>query len=139
MNTIIRIKVDDGAYLPTKGYYADAGIDLRCKNTYWVSAHSFETIDTGVHIQIDRGFAGLIVAKSGLNRKGLTATGLVDAEYTGTVEVVVHNKSDSDYYFERGEKVAQLVVIPIPEVAILYDPVLKEGERAANGFSSTGK
>lgn len=139
MNTIVRIKVDDGAYLPTKGYYADAGIDLRCMNIEVVPAHSYIVIDTGVHVQIDRGYAGLIVAKSGLNRWGITATGLVDAEYTGAIEVVVHNKGDEDYMFEKGQKVAQLVVIPVPEVGILYDPVLNEGERAANGFGSTGQ
>lgn len=139
MNTIVTVSIEDCAFLPTKGYYADAGLDLRCMHREAVPAHSFETIDTGVHLLIERGYAGLIVAKSGLNRKGLTATGLVDANYTGTVEVVVHNKGDEDYIFQRGEKVAQVMIVQVPEVGIIYDPVLNEGVRGDNGFGSTGQ
>ena len=82
----------------------------------------------------------LIVSKSGLNVKyGITSTGLIDEGYTGAIRVRLYNKSPEDYQIHIGDKISQLVVIPV-----LYEPVeivdaIEGGERGDNGFGSTGR
>ena len=138
----MKIILDVGAYLPTYAHDADAGMDLRTPVAFIVPAHGSYTVDTGVHIQIPVGQVGFIKAKSGLNVKGgLTATGVVDSGFSGSIRVKLYNHSDEDYMFSRGDKITQLVLLYIakPENGFEVVDHFDETERGDNGFGSTGR
>ena len=138
----MKIILDVGAYLPTYAHDADAGMDLRTPVAFIVPAHGSYTVDTGVHIQIPLGQVGFIKSKSGLNVKGgLTATGVVDSGFSGSIRVKLYNHSDEDYMFSRGDKITQLVLLYIakPENGFEVVDHFEETERGDNGFGSTGR
>ena len=138
----MKIILDVGAYLPTYAHDADAGMDLRTPVAFIVPAHGSYTVDTGVHIQIPVGQVGFIKSKSGLNVKGgLTATGVVDSGFSGSIRVKLYNHSDEDYMFSRGDKITQLVLLYIAKPDNGFDIVdhFEETERGDNGFGSTGR
>ena len=136
----MKVKINDGAYLPTRAHPTDAGLDLRSIHRESIPPHEARTIHTGVHVQLPKGTCGLMVSKSGLNVKSdITSTGLIDEGYTGEVLVRLRNHSDKYYDVMPGDKVSQLVVIPC-----LYEPVelveeIDGGERSNDGFGSTGR
>ena len=138
----MKIILDVGAYMPTYAHGADAGMDLRTPVAFIVPAHGSYTVDTGVHIQIPVGQVGFIKSKSGLNVKcGLTATGVVDSGFAGSIRVKLYNHSDEDYMFSRGDKITQLVLLYIakPENGFEIVDNFEETERGDNGFGSTGR
>ena len=138
----MKIILDVGAYLPTYAHDDDAGMDLRTPVAFIVPAHGSYTVDTGVHIQIPVGQVGFIKSKSGLNVKGgLTATGVVDSGFSGSIRVKLYNHSDEDYMFSRGDKITQLVLLYIakPENGFEVVDHFEETERGDNGFGSTGR
>ena len=138
----MKIILDVGAYLPTYAHDADAGMDLRTPVAFIVPAHGSYTVDTGVHIQIPVGQVGFIKSKSGLNVKGgLTATGVVDSGFSGSIRVKLYNHSDEDYMFSRGDKITQLVLLYIAKPDNGFEVVdhFEETERGDNGFGSTGR
>lgn len=101
-------------------------------------------IPTGIAIEIPhRHLAGLIFPRSGLAAKhGITlanAVGVIDSDYKGEIIVAVHNQSNHNYTISPGERIAQLVFLPVYEA--VFEPVeeLEETERGAGGFGSTGK
>lgn len=136
----MKIKLDSGAIAPTRAHDTDAGLDLYSPIEINIPSGWSRYINTGVHIQLPHGTAGLIVSKSGLNVKhGITSTGLIDEGYTGAIRVRLYNKSPEDYQIHIGDKISQLIVIPV-----LYEPVeivdsIEGGERGDNGFGSTGR
>ena len=82
----------------------------------------------------------MVKSKSGLNVKhGLTSVGVIDVGYTGSIRVKLYNHSSKDYCIKRGDKVSQLVIMPIltPELELVDE--LEDTERGANGFGSTGR
>lgn len=135
----MRIALDQGAYMPVRAHDTDAGLDLRTPMDVTVPAHGSAVIDTGVHVQIPQDCAGLLVSKSGLNvRYGVTTTGLIDEGYTGSIVVKVYNDSDTDGYFYAGDKITQLVIIPVRYVRVEIVDAIDGGERGGAGFGSTG-
>lgn len=139
----INYMLDEGAFEPLHGHTADAGFDLRLPNNgdvvYILSGQS-AIIDTGVHFEIPEGYVGFIKSKSGLNvKKGLQAEGVIDAGYTGSVVVKLYNHGDSDVIFTSGDKITQIVFLPIPKVELNKVDVFAETERGDKGFGSTGR
>lgn len=136
----MKIKLDDGAFVPTRAHEHDGGMDLYAMEDQIVPANESAIFDTGVHVQLPSGTAGLLVSKSGLNVKhGLTSEGLIDEGYTGSIVVKLYNNSGFDYRVHRGDKISQLVILPIitPEVELVDE--LEDTERGTGGFGSTGK
>ena len=121
----------------------DAGIDLRSPIDTAVLPRSSVIIDTGVHVQIPHRCAGLLVSKSGLNVKNsITSTGLIDEGYTGAITVKLYKSGDDIHHIQRGDKITQLVVLPVEHVGIHFVSDLKEfgwTERGNKGFGSTGR
>lgn len=135
----MKIALDKGAYMPVRAHGTDAGLDLRTPVDVTVPAHGSAVIDMGVRVQLPQDCAGLLVSKSGLNvRHGVTTTGLIDEGYTGSIVVKAYNDSDTDAHFGAGDKVTQLVVIPVLYVAVEVVEAIDGGERGAAGFGSTG-
>lgn len=137
----MKIVLDKGAYMPTKAHKDDAGFDLRTPEIVLVPARGSATIDTGVHIQLPKKTTGFLKSKSGLNVKyGITSEGVIDVGYTGSIRVKLYNHSDEDYMFLAGDKITQLVILPIkaPKRLKLVEK-LKERDRGNNGFGSSGR
>lgn len=137
----MKILLDNGAYMPTRAHEYDAGLDLYARETQIVPAKESAVFDTGVHIEIPQGHAGFLKSKSGLNVKhGLTSEGVIDCGYTGSIVVKLYNNSGYDYKVEKGNKISQLVILPI---AYGFDlelvDSLEDTERGNGGFGSTGK
>lgn len=136
----MEIMLDDGAYMPSRTYSSDAGLDLRTPRSVTVPSYGSAVIDTGVHVALPHGCAGLIVSKSGLNvRHGITSTGLVDEGYTGSIMVKLYNNNGEDYRFEAGDKVTQLVVIPVVREPLEQVSAFNPTKRGDAGFGSTGR
>lgn len=136
----INVMLDDGAIEPTRAHEYDAGLDLYAREDFTVPAHGSAIHDTGVHIEIPKGYAGILESKSGLNVKhNITGTGTIDCGYMGSVVTKLYNHGNYDYAFKRGEKIIQLVLkrIATPRVKVVESFV--ETERGNNGFGSTGK
>ena len=118
----------------------DAGMDLYAREDACIQRWCRHSFDTGVHIQIPQGYAGIVTGKSGLDHKhGITCHGLVDAGYTGSVRVNMYNCSDVDYQVNAGDKIAQLVIVPVLTPALLQVDEIDGGERGDAGFGSTGR
>lgn len=136
----IKVKLDPGAYLPEYAHDADAGMDLRSPRDVYIMPNSSRTIDTGVHIAIPPGMVGMLKSKSGLNVKhGLLNTGVIDSGYTGSIVVKLYNHTYSAYFVKQGDKISQLVILPVIHAQLELVDELEETERGENGFGSTGK
>lgn len=136
----MEIMLDNGAYMPSRGHRTDAGLDLRTPKAVTVPAYESVAVDTGVHVVLPHGCAGLLVSKSGLNvRYGITSTGLIDEGYTGSIVVNLYNNKGEDYAFKAGDKISQLVVIPVVCEPLEQVSVFNRTERGDNGFGSTGR
>lgn len=146
MNTDkIKVVLDNGAYMPEKAHDTDAGFDLRAPYDFEVPEMEIytagsATIDTGVHIQLPKGTVGMIKSKSGLNVKhSLIAEGVIDVGFTGSIVVKIYNLSSKPYHFKKGDKITQLVIMPIVENELEQVDSLEDTERGNGGFGSTGK
>ena len=135
------VKLDSFACPPTRAHAEDAGLDLRSPYECVVNARESKVIDTGVHVSLPCGTAGLLVSKSGLNvEHDITSTGLIDSGYTGSIKVKLYNHGTDDYHIHRGDKVTQMVIIPvmIPNRMVLVEEV-GDTERGDGGFGSSGR
>lgn len=137
----MKVKLDDGAIIPTRAHDLDAGYDIYARETQIVPAKESAVFDTGVHVAIPAGYYGAIKSKSGLNVKhGVTGEGgVIDAGYTGSIVVKLYNHSGFDYKVNKGDKISQLIIQAIitPEIEVVDS--LEETERGNNGFGSTGR
>lgn len=136
----MKIVLDEGAYEPIRAHEADAGLDLLSPYCFILDAHSSIVIDTGVHIELPKSTVGMLKSKSGLNIKhGIIGDGTIDEGYTGSIRVKLYNLSDRPYNIMRGDKIIQLVIMPILRPQIEVVDRLEETERGENGFGSTGR
>lgn len=135
----LQVKLDKGAYMPTRAHDDDAGWDIRTPKDLLLTDKA--TIDTGVHILIPKGYVGMLKAKSGLNVKyDIVGEGVIDAGYTGSIVVKLYClQVGRGYYFRKGDKIIQLVVIPIPDTEMEVVNFFVETERGNNGFGSSGR
>lgn len=136
----IRVVLDYGAKMPSKAYDTDAGFDLYSRDDKVVKAHNSAIFDTGVHIELPKNTTGFIKSKSGLNVKhNIMSMGVVDVGYTGSITVKLYNLGDTDYEVSKGDKISQLVILPIVNRGLIETTMINGGLRADNGFGSTGK
>lgn len=136
----MKIMLDKGAKCPTRAHPQDAGLDLYSPIDIAVEGFGHAVIDTGVHVDIPAGYVGLLMSKSGLNvRHSITSEGVIDEGYTGSIVVKLYNHRYSRYCVCKGDKISQLLIVPVlkPELEIVY--ALDETERGDKGFGSTGR
>lgn len=136
----MKIKLDKGAYMPERAHDADAGYDLRTPIGIEILSHGSITVDTGVHMAIPKGYVGFLKSKSGLDvNYNLTGTGVVDSGYTGSIKVKLYNHSKMSHAFAKGDKLIQIVLLPIftPELELVDE--LDDTDRGENGFGSSGR
>lgn len=136
----MKIVLEKGAYKPYKAHPEDAGFDLMARECQIVPAQGSAIFDTGVHIEIPQGFVGFLKSKSGLNVKhGITSEGVIDAGYTGSICVKLYNSSRVPYAVEKGDKISQLIILPIFNDEVEVVDSLDETARGNNGFGSSGR
>lgn len=136
----MKIKLDEGAYMPLRAHETDAGLDLRTPVDVTVPAHGSVVVDTLTHVELPQGCAGLLVSKSAPNvRDCITSTGLIDEGYTGSIVVRLYNNGGKTVHFMAGSKVTQLVVIPVVYERVELVDSINGGERGDAGFGSTGR
>lgn len=136
----MKIKLDEGAKMPTRAHSTDAGLDLYAREDQVVPARGWAKFDTGVHIELPFGTVGMLKSKSGLNVKhGLVSEGVIDVGYTGSIVVKLYNHSDADYYVAAGDKISQLVILPILTPSLDLVDTLDDTDRGDNGFGSSGR
>lgn len=136
----MKIKLDAGAHIPTRAHNTDAGLDIRAIDGRTVPARGSVTFDTGVHIELPEGTVGFLKSKSGLNvNHGITSEGVIDVGYTGSIRVKLYNNSDVDYEVKAGDKISQLVILPICTPTLELVDSLDETERGTGGFGSSGR
>ena len=138
-----KVYLDEGAKMPSRAHSDDAGYDIYARETKCIPAGGSAVFDTGVHIDIAKGFYGEIKSKSGLCVKhDLTATGVIDSGYKGAIVVKLTNHGKDDYIVVAGDKIAQLVISAFAAPALVQVEELSklgESERGSNGFGSTGR
>ena len=135
----IKVKLDDWAFMPTRAHKTDAGLDLYSPCFGIIPPNESLCFDTGVHIEIPEGYVGMIKSKSGLNVKnGITSEGVIDSGYTGSMVVKLYNHGYEIVEIRKGQKISQLVILPIitPELELVDE--LEATERGNGGFGSTG-
>ena len=144
MNSVRVKKLKEGAIIPTYGSQEAAGADLyACLDAdVEIQPGCSAFIPTGLAMEIPKGYAGLIYARSGMACKRDLApankVGVIDSDYRGEFIVVLHNHGLQPQIVKHGERVAQLVITPVlaPSFEIVDD--LTSTERASGGFGSTG-
>lgn len=163
----MRITLDKGAIMPTRAHDTDAGLDLYSRESKVVPAGGSAVFDTGVHIALPRKWyvseivselspynenvalhqlhefdiqtVGFLKSKSGLNVKhNITSDGVIDMGYTGSIVVKLYNHGKEDYQVNAGDKISQLVILPILTPSLELADKLEETERGNQGFGSTG-
>ena len=135
-------RLRDDAVLPERAYSGDAGLDLAACERVELAPGERATVPTGLAVAIPEGFAGFVQPRSGLAaRHGLTVVnspGLVDSGYRGELRVALLNTDPREaFVVEPGMRIAQLVVVPIPEVDPVEVDELPESERGVRGFGSS--
>jgi len=136
----VKIKLDKNAYMPKRAHATDAGADIRTPKAFVLPAHCSKVVHTGVHIETPPNCVTMVKSKSGLYIKnGITVTGVIDEGFTGEVVVKLINHGPHDMPFAVGDKIAQLVIMPVfyPEFEQVDE--IEGGERGDNGYGSTGR
>jgi dUTP pyrophosphatase len=135
-------RLRDDAVVPERAYAGDAGLDLSACERIELRPGERALIGTGLAVAIPEGYAGFVQPRSGLAaRHGLTVVnspGLVDSGYRGELRVVLLNTDGTEpFVVEPGMRIAQLVVLPIPEMELVEVEELPPSERGVRGFGSS--
>ena len=137
-------RLREDAILPERAYVGDAGLDLAACERHELGPGERAVVPTGLAVAIPEGYAGFVQPRSGLaSRHGITIVntpGLVDSGYRGELRVVLLNTDRSEpFVVEPGMRIAQLVVLPVPEVELVEVEELPESERGVRGFGSSSR
>lgn len=133
-------KLSPLAKLPNRAHATDAGADLFALERTVLPPHKISSVRTGVAVELPKNTAGIIWGKSSVESKGIKAmAGLIDEPYRGELLVCMYNLNESEFVFEAGQKVAQLVVFPVLYPAFEEVRELSDTERGEGRFGSTGK
>jgi dUTP pyrophosphatase len=144
--TSIRVKIlREGATLPTYGTAEAAGADLYAclEKELIIEPGKTAFVPTGIALEVPKGCAGLIYARSGMAcKRGLAPAnkvGVVDSDYRGEILVALHNHGQQSQSVENGERVAQFLITPVLTPAYEAVEELSDTVRSGGGFGSTGK
>jgi dUTP pyrophosphatase len=137
-------KLKDEARLPTRAHDGDAGVDLYACEAAHLGPGERWSVGTGVAVEIPEGHAGLVLPRSGLARDHgialVNSPGLIDAGYRGEVRVLLLNTDPAEIFrLEAGERIAQLVIVPIELAEPVEVEALAESARGDGGFGSSGR
>ncbi len=132
-------KLNKDAKLPSRANPKDAGLDLFALEDVFCDIGNSCTVHTGIAVNIDGGYFAMVSDKSSVARTGFKVTaGVVDAGYTGEVSVELLNVVGAHKLIKKGQKVAQLLILPIVLPEVLEVDELPKGDRGDKGWGSSG-
>jgi dUTP diphosphatase len=142
VSRIVFRRLREGAVVPQRAYPGDAGLDLAAAESVELGPGERAVVSTGLAVAIPEGYAGFVQPRSGLAAEhGLSvvnAPGLIDSGYRGEVRVVLLNTDrERTFSVQAGMRIAQLVVLPVPELEVDEVEELPESERGERGFGSS--
>ncbi|HEX5713901.1 MAG TPA: dUTP diphosphatase [Solirubrobacterales bacterium] len=137
-------KLKEGATLPTRAHEGDAGLDLYANEAAHIGPGERWSVGTGVGVEIPAGHAGLVLPRSGLARDHgialVNSPGLIDSGYRGELRVLLLNTDPAETFrVEAGDRIAQLVLVPVALATPVEVDSLAESARATGGFGSSGR
>jgi dUTP pyrophosphatase len=137
-------RLREDAVLPERAYAGDAGLDLAACEQHELGPGERAVVPTGLAVAIPEGYAGFVQPRSGLAAKHgisvVNAPGLVDCGYRGELRVVLLNTDLKEpFVVEPGMRIAQLVVLPVPELELAEVEELPESVRGVRGFGSSSR
>jgi dUTP pyrophosphatase len=136
------LRLDPELPEPTRAHPGDAGIDLRARVDTVLAAGEWAMIPTGIAVAIPVGYAGLVAPRSGLAARNaisvVNGPGIVDAGFRGEVNAILINHGPDEVTLQRGDRVAQLVVVPVVEAELVAVDTLPDSQRGTGGFGSSG-
>jgi dUTP pyrophosphatase len=138
--TLCVMKTHPGATLPTRAHPDDAGLDLYSLEDIRLEPGQGVVTRTGIALAIPSGHTGLVADRSSLAKRGLkTAGGIIDAGYRGEIHIVLWNISKQVQELKHGERIAQLLILPVRRPAVREVERLDDTQRGAKGFGSSGR
>lgn len=129
--------------LPSYAHEGDAGLDLCAAESATIEPYERRLVPCGICLEIPDGYAGLVIPRSGLAIKHgvsiVNAPGLIDSGYRGEIKVVLINLDPkTPFVFDKGDRIAQLMIVRTPLVTVEAAACLEDSERGAGGFGSSG-
>jgi dUTP pyrophosphatase len=137
-------RVEAGATLPTRAHEGDAGLDLYACEAAHIGPGERWSVGTGIALQVPEGHAGLVLPRSGIAREHgialVNSPGLIDSGYRGEVRVLLLNTDPAETFrVAAGDRIAQLVLVPVASPEPVEVAELSESARGAGGFGSSGR
>lgn len=136
------VRLDSELPVPTTAHIGDAAVDLHSRVDVALGPGERSAVPTGLAVSIPEGYAGLVLPRSGhAMRSGVgvvNGPGLIDSGYRGEINVLLINHGDEKVTFQRGSRIAQLAVVPVPTVEWVEVDDLDDTVRGGGGFGSTG-
>lgn len=133
-------RLSNDATLPTRAHHNDAGLDIYSSEGVFLMPGQGKAVRTGIALELPEGHVGLIADRSSLGKKGIkTAGGVIDAGYRGEIQVILWNISPDQLELRQGERIAQLLILPVHTPAIKEVSELSDSVRGTKGFGSTGR
>ncbi len=127
---------------PAQAHIGDAAVDLHCRDGLTLYPGDRAAVATGIAVAIPTGYAGLVLPRSGHAKSHgvgvVNGPGLIDSGYRGEVTVLLINHGKDPVTFRRGDRIAQLAIVPVPPVEFVEVDELDETIRGDDGFGSTG-
>lgn len=136
---VLECQVQPGAQLPKRAHAKDAGADLCSYEQHEIYPGEQKLVDTGIAIKIPEGYGGFIFNRSSQGKKGITiphSVGVIDSDYRGNLKVLLKNISEDPYKIEVGDRIAQLIIMPV--LLTGFVDIWNDTERGTGGFGSTG-
>lgn len=140
MTNLVKVKkLNPAAKLPHRAHEGDSGADLFALEAVTIAPRSLSKVGTGIAVALPEGHSGIVWGKSSIESQGIKVmAGLVDAPYRGEVIVCLFNLTDTPFKIDKGQKIAQLVVLPTVYPSFV-EAELDETTRGTGGFGSTGR
>jgi dUTP pyrophosphatase len=136
------VRLDPEVAVPTTAHIGDAAVDLQARNAVSLEPGARAAVPTGLAVAIPEGYAGLVLPRSGHARRSgvgvVNGPGLIDSGYRGEITVLLINHGSEPVSFEKGERIAQLAVVPVVAVNWVEVDSLDDTSRGVAGFGSTG-
>ena len=142
-NLTIKTVIDDHGAVPAYSRDGDAAVDLRASESCYIKAGAVRLVDTGVRVAIPSGYVGLVCPRSGMACKHevtvINSPGVIDPNYRGSIKVGLVNHNSVGFDIREGDRIAQLLIVPVPRVTFEQVEELDGTERGADGFGSSGR
>ena len=138
--TVLKVQLDEYALMPVRAHRTDAGADILAPQGFLLPARSSAVVHTGVHVELPPRTVGMLKSRSGRNLfHDIVGEGVIDEGFSNEILVKLYNLGDSPYQFNRGDRIIQLVVMPVTYPDIVQVDEIWHGERGDAGYGSTGR